>query len=92
VQPALRDRGVLADGFAADLVIFDPKAINGMATAANPNLYSVGVNWVIVNGEVACRDGVLVNRNGAPVRMPMTGRSRGAVAPVSDPPRTHSDS
>ncbi|HLG06664.1 MAG TPA: amidohydrolase family protein, partial [Gemmatimonadales bacterium] len=70
VLPALRDRGVLAEGFAADLVIFDPRTINGAATTANPNQYSKGVDCVIVNGEIAYRGGALVSQRGSPVRMP----------------------
>jgi N-acyl-D-aspartate/D-glutamate deacylase len=48
----LRDRGQIAPGFAADIVIFDPTAIADTATYQRPQQYAVGVRWVIVNGVI----------------------------------------
>ena len=47
----LRDRGLVREGFAADLVIFDEKTISDSATFDQPHQYPVGISHVIVNGE-----------------------------------------
>ncbi|MGH7582281.1 MAG: N-acyl-D-amino-acid deacylase family protein [Gemmatimonadales bacterium] len=47
----LADRGVIKAGMWADLVIFDPDAITDRATYENPNQFSSGMRWVLVNGE-----------------------------------------
>ena len=54
----LTDRGVLAAGYAADLVVLDPDRVADHATFAEPHQLSVGVRDVVVNGVVALRDGV----------------------------------
>jgi N-acyl-D-aspartate/D-glutamate deacylase len=41
----------------ADIVIFDPDKIADLATYANPNQYSVGMNYVLVNGTPVIADG-----------------------------------
>jgi dihydroorotase/N-acyl-D-amino-acid deacylase len=46
----LSDRGVLKQGMWADLVIFDPEQVKDLATFANPNQLSVGMEYVLVNG------------------------------------------
>jgi dihydroorotase/N-acyl-D-amino-acid deacylase len=50
------DRGVLKQGMAADVAIFDPATIRDLATFENPNQLSQGMEWVLVNG-VAVIDG-----------------------------------
>jgi N-acyl-D-aspartate/D-glutamate deacylase len=49
----LRERGLLREGFYADLAIFDPKQVLDRATFAAPNQYPEGINYVIVNGQVS---------------------------------------
>ncbi len=48
----LSDRGLIKEGFAADLVIFDENTITDKATFEQPHQYSEGFSSVIVNGEV----------------------------------------
>ena len=54
----LRDRGVLRDGFKADIVIFDPDTVRTAATKDDPKHYPVGIDYVIVNGQVVIEKGV----------------------------------
>ena len=46
----LRGRGVLADGMAADLVVFDPARIRTPCTYDDPCRYPEGIPYVLVNG------------------------------------------
>jgi N-acyl-D-amino-acid deacylase len=46
----LTDRGVLKQGMAADVVIFDPATIRDLATFEEPNQLSEGMEYVLVNG------------------------------------------
>ncbi len=53
----LKDRGRVAPGLHADLVVFDPETIIDTATYDEPKQTPVGVPLVVVNGKVAWRDG-----------------------------------
>ena len=53
----LPDRGILRDGFKADIVIFDPNTVKTEATLSDPKRYPVGIDYVIVNGQVVIDDG-----------------------------------
>ena len=46
-------RGRLAEGFAADVLVFDPQAVHDMATYETPHQLARGFDWVIVNGKIA---------------------------------------
>ena len=48
----LPDRGLLKDGFRADIVVFNPDTVKTHATKEDPKQYPVGIEYVIVNGEV----------------------------------------
>jgi len=53
----LRRRGELSKGFYADVVVFDPGAVQDHATFAEPHRYSTGMVHVFVNGEQVLKDG-----------------------------------
>ncbi|HXV60237.1 MAG TPA: D-aminoacylase [Vicinamibacteria bacterium] len=55
----LRERGLLKEGYFADVIAFDPETINGRATFEDPFHYSVGMEHVFVNGVAVVRDGEL---------------------------------
>jgi len=54
---SLRDRGLLREGYFADVVLFDPETVSDLATYEQPHQVSVGIPWVIVNGTVVVREG-----------------------------------
>ena len=53
----LADRGVIAPGMAADITVFDADAVIDTATFDAPEQAAAGIDWVVVNGEVAWRRG-----------------------------------
>jgi N-acyl-D-amino-acid deacylase len=55
---SLEDRGLLRTGYFADVVVFDPKTIQDHATFEKPHQYATGVSEVLVNGQLAIKDGV----------------------------------
>jgi N-acyl-D-amino-acid deacylase len=65
----LRDRGLLREGFAADIVVFDDSQINDRSTYDAPHQYPVGISRVFVNGQAVFADGhVTEARPGAALR------------------------
>ena len=62
----LPDRGLLRDGFKADIVVFDPRTVKAPATRTQPKQFPIGIPYVIVNGKVvvdqAQHTGVLAGR------------------------------
>jgi N-acyl-D-amino-acid deacylase len=53
----LADRGVLKEGFAADMVVFDADEVDEAATFARPIQPAKGIETVIVNGVAVWKDG-----------------------------------
>jgi N-acyl-D-amino-acid deacylase len=53
----LRDRGVIRDGAAADLVVFDAATVRANATYDEPRRFPDGIEQVVVNGELVVSDG-----------------------------------
>ena len=53
----LEDRGTLAEGYLADIVIFDPESIRDMATFEDPFHYPIGMRYVFVNGTAVVDEG-----------------------------------
>lgn len=68
LQPILQNRGVIANGKIADITIFNPNTINGKASVANPDQYSDGIDFIILNGEIVYRDKKIVAFAGKPIR------------------------
>lgn len=54
----LKDRGILKEGFAADIVVFDEKTVRDVSTFEKPHAYSTGFQYVIVNGQVTVDKGI----------------------------------
>ena len=52
-----KDRGMIREGAFADVVVFDPAKIVDRATYADPHQLADGMDWVIVNGTIARKDG-----------------------------------
>ena len=53
----MKSRGLLKPGYFADITIFDPQTISGIATYDDPQQYAVGVQTVIVNGQIVLKEG-----------------------------------
>ena len=53
----IRDRGTLAAGYYADVVVFDPQTVADHATFEEPHQYATGVEHVFVNGVQVLREG-----------------------------------
>jgi dihydroorotase/N-acyl-D-amino-acid deacylase len=80
-RPAARvglwDRGTLRPGMAADVTVFDPATIRDVSTFEDPNHYSVGVRYVLVNGRAVVDDGKITDeRPGRVLRGPGYGSRR----------------
>jgi N-acyl-D-amino-acid deacylase len=54
------DRGLLREGFAADILVFDPARVKDLSTYADPHHYSEGFDHVLVNGQLVVDDGKLL--------------------------------
>jgi N-acyl-D-amino-acid deacylase len=71
----IEDRGMLAEGYYADVVVFDSATIIDHATFEDPHQYSTGVVHVFVNGGHVLRDGEHTGvKSGRVVRGPGWGR------------------
>lgn len=60
----LQDRGLIREGAAADLVLFNPARVQDKATYQRPHQYSEGFDYVIVNGKIAVEDGRITDKRG----------------------------
>jgi N-acyl-D-amino-acid deacylase len=74
----IKDRGLLAPGYYADVVVFDPATIQDNATFAEPHQLAVGVEHVFVNGVHTLKDGAHTGaKAGRVVRGPGWGGGAG---------------
>jgi N-acyl-D-amino-acid deacylase len=53
----LKNRGMLAEGYAADIVIFDEQKVKDLSSFEKPHAYSTGFLFVIVNGRMVVENG-----------------------------------
>ncbi|TVZ93565.1 amidohydrolase family protein [Streptomyces sp. BK340] len=60
-RPAARlrlpDRGLVREGYRADLVLFDPRTVSSRATFAEPRTLPTGIPYVLVDGRFVIEDG-----------------------------------
>ena len=54
----IRERGMLKEGYYADIVIFKPENVQDHSTFEEPHQLSTGVDHVFINGEQVLKDGV----------------------------------
>lgn len=53
------DRGLLREGYAADILVFDPAKVQDLSTYSDPHHYTEGFDYVLVNGEAVVSEGKL---------------------------------
>ncbi len=53
----LQDRGIVREGFWADLVVFNPDTVSSGADYGDPQLHPEGIPYVLVNGEIVVDNG-----------------------------------
>jgi N-acyl-D-aspartate/D-glutamate deacylase len=51
------ERGLIREGYFADVIIFNPKTVSDRSTYEQPELLADGMQFVIVNGQLAVADG-----------------------------------
>ena len=54
----LKDRGVLREGYKADVTVFDPATVKDEATFTDPQRYASGILCVLVNGVPVIENGI----------------------------------
>ena len=76
----LGDRGLLREGFAADVVVFDPATVGETNSFEKPKSYATGVRYTIVNGVIVIDGG---GHTGARPGRALKGR--GTAVPAGRP-------
>ncbi|KAF2724840.1 N-acyl-D-amino-acid deacylase [Polychaeton citri CBS 116435] len=70
----LKDRGLVQEGYCADLVLFDPIVVRDAATFAKPKQPAKGIRFVMVNGVLAVNEGKTnASRSGRTIRLRKQG-------------------
>jgi len=72
--PQMKKKGRMQVGMDADIVVFDPETISDVGTYQEPNQPAVGVQSLLVNGELVVDRGELIldADPGQPIRRPIT--------------------
>jgi N-acyl-D-aspartate/D-glutamate deacylase len=60
----LKDRGLLRPGLRADMLIFDEERFRDQADYLTPAALATGLDYALVGGKIAFREGKLLERNG----------------------------
>jgi N-acyl-D-aspartate/D-glutamate deacylase len=58
----LVDRGMVKEGYVADLVVFDPLTIRDKSTFQDPHHYSEGIDYLFISGIPVIEDGVYAGK------------------------------
>jgi N-acyl-D-amino-acid deacylase len=69
----LRDRGILKEGYKADIVVFDPEKVKDRATYIDPHQPPEGILYVLVNGEIAVEEGKYIGKTDGKVLTLLSG-------------------
>lgn len=59
---SIHDRGLISEGYFADVAVFDADEIIDKATFEDPHQYAVGMKYVLVNGEIVVENGTHTGR------------------------------
>ncbi len=73
----LEKRGLLHEGFFADIVVFRPDSIEDRATMEDPYQYATGVSHVLINGKLALEDGQVTGKRSGEIIRKKSGWFRG---------------
>lgn len=59
---SIKDRGLIKEGYYADIILFDPKTVTDKAEFGNAEQLAVGIEYVLVNGQLTIDQGVYTKR------------------------------
>lgn len=71
----LRDRGLLAEGSKADIIVFDPETVSDSESGFDAQRKSLGIAYVIINGKIGLDEGQFNNAFGGRVLLHATGNN-----------------